>query len=70
MALGADRLCKYSGALPVVKLKKELSNLETLSLGGTKVTDQGLAHLKELTKLQRLTLSDTKVTDAGLEHLV
>ena len=33
----------------------------------TKVTDEGLKHLKELTKLQSLVLKFTKVTDEGVE---
>ena len=40
-----------------------------VALGGTKVTDAGLAHLKGLTQLQSLNLGFTKVTDTGLEHL-
>ena len=36
---------------------------------GSKVTDDGLVHLKGLTNLQFLSLSRTKVTDAGLVHL-
>ena len=46
-----------------------LTQLEWLTLGGTKVTDAGLEHLRALTQLQELALEDTKITDAGLEHL-
>ena len=33
---------------------------------GSRVTDEGLAHLRELKNLTHLDLSDTRVTDAGL----
>jgi hypothetical protein len=48
---------------------KGLTGLQTLYLGGTKVTDAGLVHLKGLTGLQTLDLWGTGVTDAGLAHL-
>lgn len=35
----------------------------------TKVTDEGLKHLKQMTKLQSLHLAANKVTDEGLKHL-
>ncbi|MHC4199448.1 MAG: leucine-rich repeat domain-containing protein, partial [Planctomycetota bacterium] len=38
-------------------------------LGGPRVADADLAHLKGLTGLQCLSLSNTQVTDAGLVHL-
>ena len=41
----------------------------SLHLGGTDVTDAGLAHLAGLASLQRLHLEKTRVTDAGLAHL-
>ena len=37
-----------------------------LDLSGSRVTDEGLAHLRELKNLTHLDLSDTRVTDAGL----
>lgn len=40
-----------------------------LSLAGTEVTDDDLAHLASLTNLVRLDLSNTAITDAGLAHL-
>ena len=46
-----------------------LSDLETLNLQGTKVTDKGVEYLKKLTKLQALDLAFTAVSDAGLEPL-
>jgi internalin A len=47
-----------------------LSNLNTLSLAFTRVTDRGLVHLKRLTKLSSLDLSDTQVTDTGVKELM
>jgi hypothetical protein len=46
----------------------ELSQLETVLLKGTNVTDGEVAHLEGL-KLRRLWLSETSITDAGLVHL-
>ena len=45
------------------------ARLRELYLGGTKVTDAGLEHLKDLPELQTLDLSGTEVSDVGLEHL-
>ena len=44
------------------------TKLKMLHLGGPKITDAGLVHLKGLTKLQRLVLP-SNITDAGLVHL-
>jgi hypothetical protein len=41
-----------------------LGELQTLLLGYTDVTDEGMAHLTGLNKLQRLSLYGTKVTRA------
>ena len=46
-----------------------LTNLHTLELSDTQVTDAGLEYLKGMNELQSLGLAFTKVTDAGLEHL-
>jgi len=46
-----------------------LTNLETLYLQNTGITDAGLVHLKGLTRLRQLYLYDDKVTDAGVETL-
>ena len=46
-----------------------LTNLESLDLEGTPITDAGLAHLEGLTKLAYLDLSGFQVTDVGLVHL-
>ena len=49
---------------------KGLSNLKELDLFySTKITDEGLVHLKGLTKLEGLWLYDTKITDAGVKSL-
>ncbi len=46
-----------------------LDSLLSLHLGGTDVTDAGLAHLAGLTSLTRLHLEKTAVSDDGLAHL-
>ncbi|MGD9721843.1 MAG: hypothetical protein AB7O59_11015 [Pirellulales bacterium] len=38
-------------------------------LGGTALTDEGLAHVKALPKVYELNLKDTQITDAGLAQL-
>lgn len=43
--------------------------LPLLLMGGTKITDAGLAHLKSFPELRKISLFETQVTDAGLEHL-
>ena len=40
-----------------------------LNLDSTKVSDEGLAHLKDLVQLKDLRLFGTKITDAGILHL-
>lgn len=44
-------------------------NITWLSLGGTQVTDAGLAPLADMPNLERLRLERTGVTDAGLKPL-
>ena len=46
-----------------------LTNLETLDLGSTKITDAGVASLVSLTNLETLDLVDTAITDAGVASL-
>ncbi len=46
-----------------------LSQVDTVSLPGTRVSDAGLAHLEGLWRLRTLNLWGNKVTDAGLVHL-
>ena len=49
---------------------KGRANLTDLWLGGTDITDAGLAQLKGITSLKLLTLDgDIHISDAGLEHL-
>ena len=45
------------------------AGLETLLVGGTQVTDEGLARLAAFPRLRKLSVFDTQVGDAGLEHL-
>jgi hypothetical protein len=54
------------GALEVAA---RLPTLQTLILGGEKITDAGMRHLKDLPVLKSLVVFDTRVTDAGLAHL-
>ena len=46
-----------------------LPELESLDLGGTKITDAGMVHLTGLKNLRDLVLWDTEITDAGLDQL-
>lgn len=46
-----------------------LTNLRSLDLTDSEVTDAGLEHLKGLSGLSSLYLKGTQITDAGLEHL-
>ena len=43
--------------------------MQTLLIGGTKVTDAGLVNLKSLKELKKLSLFQTQVTDAAIAHL-
>ncbi|MBI5396739.1 MAG: ribonuclease inhibitor [Verrucomicrobia bacterium] len=54
------------GDAELAKLAPLKSNLRWLDLGGTKITDAGLAPVSELRNLTRLHLERTAVTDAGL----
>ena len=47
----------------------ELTQLQMLTLSGTKITDAGLVHIKDLSKLTSLDLRECGITDAGLEHI-
>ncbi len=40
-----------------------------LQVGQTRISDDGLAHLKGLTKLKHIKVYGNNITDAGLEHL-
>ena len=48
---------------------KDISNIKTLNLSGTRVTDAGLAHLTVLTSLEFLDLRTTTTTPQGAEGL-
>ena len=47
----------------------ELTQLKSLDLSNTRVSDAGLAHLRGLTQLQLLNVGNTQVSDAGSAHL-
>jgi hypothetical protein len=44
-------------------------HLQTLGLGGTSLSDAGVAHLLPLAELDTLVLAGTKITDAGIVRL-
>jgi hypothetical protein len=48
---------------------KGLTNLQSLTLAGNRITDSGLDMLSGLSSLETLDLDATDVTDAGLHHL-
>jgi len=52
-----------------LKHLKGMSQLETLNLRGTQVSDDGLVHLRGLTTLKSLNLTNTGVTDEGAKKL-
>jgi internalin A len=45
------------------------TELDTLNLKHSQITDIGVEHLKRLTKLTKLDLSNTQISDVGLLHL-
>jgi endoglucanase len=51
------------------KIVRDNPELVELTLGGTKITDAGLAHLIQLKKLRKIRISKTAVTDAGMTDL-
>lgn len=59
-------LNKDFGDAELAKLEPLKTNLQWLDLGGTKVTDAGLAHVAGMKRLTRLHLERTAITDAGL----
>lgn len=52
-----------------VSLLKTFTQLETLSLARTNVSDEELVHLRCLTGIRRLWLNSTRIGDAGMVHL-
>jgi len=61
--------CRKIGDAGVVHLRG-LTQLHTLNLGYTRVTDRGLVHVKELATLECLMLYRNRVTDEGLRLLI
>jgi formylglycine-generating enzyme required for sulfatase activity/Zn-dependent protease with chaperone function len=55
------------------KIKPYLQELKDLHLlldvSTSKITDEGLIHIKNLTQVRKLYLNNTQITDAGLPHL-
>lgn len=73
----ADQKSKQAKAVTLIRnlggeviTESELTELKSVCLEGTKITDGGLASFKKLIDLEdMLDLSDTQVTDAGLQQL-
>jgi hypothetical protein len=53
----------------VLAAVENCTELRTLGLSYTDVSDQGLAHVAKLAKLERLELAQTKISDEGLRYL-
>ncbi len=49
------------------KLLPAFPKLKELRFKSTKITDEGLKHLKSLSQIQALSIKETKVTDAGVQ---
>lgn len=47
----------------------DIPSLQSLSIGGTSVTDQGLSNISKLGSLQSISLDHTKITGKGLQKL-
>lgn len=65
-ALSAEAPSRTDALVPLVR---RLSGLRNVNLGGSDVTDAGLAHLEGMTGLTTLYVDSSKVTDAGLARL-
>jgi hypothetical protein len=48
---------------------KDATNIHSLKVDGTVITDEGLATIASMTELVELSLSNTRVTDSGLRRL-
>ena len=55
--------------MPGLAILASLSRLETLWLGDTRISDDGLGQISRLKQLRTLALGGTQVTDRGLQHL-
>ncbi len=63
---------KPAGAIESIDLHGSASHLvelETLLLGGTRISDSGLAQVAPLQKLVKLSVFDTDIGDGALEHI-
>ena len=58
------------GDMDELKKLQELTNLESVSLNGTNINDQGLKHLSACPTLSNINLSFTPISDKGIAHLV
>lgn len=65
----ANVATKEFGDAELAKLAPLKANLQWLDLGGTKVTDAGMAEVAGMKNLTRLHLEKTAVTDAGVARL-
>ena len=52
-----------------LRLLRNLTQLQTLNLHRTQVSDVGMEHLESLSRLTTLTVGDTQITDEGLKAL-
>ncbi len=62
-------ICVYLTTDAAIERLKELPELESLDLYGSRISDGGLRRVKELTQLKELSLDGTRVTDAELAYL-
>ncbi len=62
------KIQKIGGTVQALAMNDD-SLVVDFHLGGTALTDEGLASVKELPKVVQLDLKDTQITDAGLAHL-
>ena len=53
-----------------LKKLQQLAKLETVSLNGTNINDEGLRHLSACTTLSNINLSFTPISDKGIAYLV
>jgi hypothetical protein len=64
-----SQLRHLCGPPSVLRYLRDLPQLQSLSLNGTKTTDADLQHLSQAPQLQQLGLRYTEITDKGLECL-